>query len=126
MRKSFFKEGDIVQNGTIVAVITKIEDGKATLGKNYEVALEKLSHVEINSVSDHGIILDCNIPTRASVIAPGESIPIRRDIPYLEGVVEGKPIKSIIEENGFVLVAELQDWLSQNAPDYYLRTRIGL
>ena len=126
MRKSFFKEGDIVQNGTIVAVITKIEDGKATLGKNYEVALEKLSHVGINSGFDHSVILDCAIPMRSSVIASGESIPIRRDIPYLEGVVEGKPIKSIIEENGFVLVAELQDWLSQNAPDYYLRTRIGL
>lgn len=121
-----FKIGDIVREGTFVSSIKKIQNGKATLAKKHEADVESLSQVEINGSFDQCIVLDCVIPVRASYIAPGGQIPIRKSIPYLESSIDDKPIISIIKENGFTIVSELQDWLAQNAPDYYLRTKLGI
>lgn len=119
-----FKIGDIVREGTFVSSIKKIENGKAILAKNYEVKLEKLSQVEIYGVFDSGIVLDNVIPVRAPIIASGERIPIRKTISYLENSIDGKTIASIVKENNFTVVSELQDWISQNAPEYFLRMRV--
>ena len=121
-----FKVGDIVRKGTYVSSIKKIENEKATLAKNYEVDVKRLSHVEINGSYDRCIVLDCLIPLRASYIASGGQTPIRKSTPYLDGSTGKKSITSIIEENGFTIVSELQDWLSQNSPEFFLRTKIGL
>ena len=67
-----FKVGDIVREGTFVSSIKKIENGKATLAKNYEVDVERLAQVDINSFFDQCIVLDSVIPVRASYIGPGE------------------------------------------------------
>ena len=120
-----FKVGDIVREGTFVSSIKKIENGKATLAKNYEANVERLSHVEINGSFDQCIVLDCVIPVRASCIGPGGLTPMRKSIPYLDSSIDGKSISSIIKENGFTIVSELQDWLSQNSPDFFLRTKHG-
>lgn len=125
MKKEFII-GDIVRKGSYVASIKKIEDGKATLGKNVVVALERLSQVEINGNYDQGIILECKFPYRAPIIAPVKQIPVRKTIPYLENTIEGKSIASIIKENGFTVVSELQDWIRQNAPDFFLRKKNGI
>ena len=125
MRKEF-KVGDIVREGTFVSSIKKIENGKATLFKNNEVDLERLSQVEIFGGLDRCIVLDCIIPIRASCIAPGAQTPIRKSISYIEDSIGKKSIISIIEENGFTVVSELQDWLSQNSPEFLLRTKIGI
>lgn len=119
-----FKVGDIVCSGTFVSSIKKIENGRATLAKNYEVKLERLSQVEINGGFDAGIVLDSKIPVRASIIASSARIPIRKTISYLESSIDGKTIASIVEENNFTIVSELQDWMSQNSPDFFLRARI--
>ena len=121
-----FKEGDIVRDGTIVASIKKIVDGKAILAKNQEVMIERLSQVEINGAYDSGIVLDSIIPVRASIIAPGEKAPIRKTIPYIDSSINGRPIISIIKEHGFSFVSELQDWIAQNEPDFFLRTKTGI
>lgn len=121
-----FKEGDIVRDGTIVASIKKIVDGKAILAKNQEMMIERLSQVEINGAYDSGIVLDSIIPLRASIIAPGEKAPIRKTIPYIDSSINGRPIISIIKEHGFSFVSELQDWIAQHEPDFFLRTRIGI
>ena len=121
-----FKVGDIVREGTFVSSIKKIENGKATLAKNYEVDVERLAQVDISSFFDKCIVLDCVIPVRASYIGPGGQTPMRKSIPYLDGSIDGESIISIIKGNGFTIVSELQDWLSQNAPDYYLRTKLGI
>lgn len=118
-----FKEGDIVRDGTIVASIKKIVDGKAILAKDQEVMIERLSQVEINGAYDSGIVLDSIIPVRASIIAPGEKVPIRKTIPYIDSSINGRSIISIIKENRFSFVSELQDWIAQNEPDFFLRTR---
>ena len=67
-----FKVGDIVREVTFVSSIKKIENGKATLAKNYEVDVERLAQVDINSFFDQCIVLDSVIPVRASYIGPGE------------------------------------------------------
>lgn len=121
-----FKEGDIVRDGTIVASIKKIVDGKAILAKNQEVMIERLSQVEINGAYDSGIVLDSIIPVRASIIAPGEKVPIRKRIPYINSNINGRSIISIIKENEFSFVSELQDWIAQNEPDFFLRTKTGI
>lgn len=121
-----FKEGDIVRDGTIVASIKKIVDGKAILAKNQEVMIERLSQVEINGAYDSGIVLDSIIPVRASIIAPGEKPPIRKTIPYFDSSINGRSIISVIKENGFSFVSELQDWIAQNEPDFFLRTRTSV
>lgn len=121
-----FKEGDIVRDGTIVASIKKIVDGKAILAKNQEMMIERLSQVEINGAYDSGIVLDSIIPLRASIIAPGEKAPIMKTIPYIDSSINGRPIISIIKEHGFSFVSELQDWIAQHEPDFFLRTRIGI
>jgi hypothetical protein len=121
-----FKVGDIVRDGTFISSIKKIEDGKATLTKNYEVALERLSQVEINGNFDHNIILDCKNSVRASIVAPGRPLPIRKSILYLDDGIGEKSIMSIVEDNGFTVVSELQDWISQNEPNFFLRTKIGI
>lgn len=121
-----FKEGDIVRDGTIVASIKKIVDGKAILAKNQEMMIERLSQVEINGAYDSGIVLDSIIPVRASIIAPGEKALIRKTIPYIDSSINGRPIISIIKEHGFSFVSELQDWIAQHEPDFFLRTRIGI
>lgn len=121
-----FKEGDIVRDGTIVASIKKIVDGKAILVKDQEVMIERLSQVEINGAYDSGIVLDSIIPVRASIIAPGEKAPIRKTIPYIDSSINGRSIISIIKENGFSFVSELQDWIAHNVPDYFLRTKTGI
>ena len=120
-----FKVGDIVREGTFVSSIKKIENGKATLAKNYEANVERLSQVEINGSIDHCIVLDCVIPVSASYIGPGGQTPMRKSIPYLDSSIDGKSISSIIKENGFTIVSELQEWLSQNSPDFFLRTKHG-
>ena len=121
-----FKVGDIVREVTFVSSIKKIENGKATLAKNYEADVERLSHVEIKGSFDQCVVLDCVIPVRASYIRPGGQTPMRKSIPYKDSSIDGKSITSIIKENGFTIVSELQDWLSHNAPDYYLRTKLGI
>ena len=50
-----FVTGDIVQDGTLVSTIKRIENGHAVLTKNYEVTLERLNSVEIGSGKDNGI-----------------------------------------------------------------------
>ena len=120
-----FKVGDIVREGTFVMSIKKIENRKATLARNHEVDLESLSQVEINGGYDDEIILVCST-MRAPAVALGESIPLWKRILYKESNIEGKSIASIIEENGFTVVSELQDWMAQNAPDYILRTKVGI
>ena len=121
-----FKVGDIVREGTFVSSIKKIENGKATLAKNYEVDVERLSQVEINGSFDQRIVLDCVNPVRASYIAPGGQTPMRKSIHYLDSSIDGISIISIIKEKGFTLVSELQEWLSQNTPVYYLRNKLGI
>ena len=121
--KKEFKVGDIVREGSYVASIKKIEDGKATLGKNIVVALERLSQVEINGNYDQGIILKCKFPYRAPIIGPGKQIPVRKTIPYFENSIEGRTIASIIKENGFTVVSELQDWIRLYVPDFFLRKK---
>jgi hypothetical protein len=88
--------------------------------------IERLSQVEINGAYDSGIVLDSIIPLRASIIAPGEKAPIRKTIPYIDSSINGRPIISIIKEHGFSFVSELQDWIAQHEPDFFLRTRIGI
>ena len=88
--------------------------------------VERLSNVEIKGSFDQCIVLDCVIPVRASYIRPGGKTPMRKRIHYLDSSIDGISIISIINENGFTIVSELQDWLSQNAPDYYLRTKLGI
>ena len=121
-----FKVGDIVREGSFVSSIKKIENGKATLTKNYDANVERLSQVEINGSFDQYIVLDCVNPIRASYISPGGQTPMRKSIHYLDSSIDGISIISIIKENGFTIVSELQDWLSQNSPDYYLRTKLGI
>ena len=122
--KKEFVIGDIVQDGTLVTTIKKIENGYAVLAKNYEVPLEKLNSVEIGSGKDNRIILECE-NLRASIVSPGKSVPIRIPKPYLENWIDDKAsISSIVESEGFKYVDELQDWLRENAPDCYLRLRI--
>lgn len=122
--KRQFKVGDIVQDGTFVSSIKKIEGDSAFLTRNYEVKLEKLVPVEIRGGFDNGIVLGSTIPTRARLISPGKSVLIMKLKPYIECDVDEKSIVSIIEANGFKYIHELQDWLSHNAPDYDLRMRI--
>ena len=86
--------------------------------------MEKLVPVEIRGGFDNGIVLGSTIPTRARLISPGKSVPIMKLKPYIECDVDEKSVVSIIEANGFKYIHELQDWLSHNAPDYYLRMRI--
>lgn len=118
-----FKVGDIVQDGTFVSSIKKIEGEYAILARNYEVKLEKLEPVEIRGGFDNGIVLESIIPVRASIVAPGQSVPIRKPKPYIECEIDERTIVSIIEENGFRFIHELQDWIVQNAPDYFLGKR---
>lgn len=120
--KQSFKVGHIVQDGTFVSSIDKIEGDVALLAKNYATKLEKLTPVAIRGGFDTGIILDNIIPIRASIIAPGQKAPIRRPKSYIECDIEEETIVSIIETNGFRFIHELQDWIAQNAPDYFLRT----
>ena len=123
MKKNFVI-GDIVQDGTLVSTIKKIENGYVVLAKNYEIPLEKLDSVEIGSGKDNGIVLESS-NLRAPLVAPGKSVPIRNQKPYLENWIDDKTsISSIIESKGFKYVDELQDWLRENAPDCYLRLRI--
>ena len=123
--KEVFKEGDIVRKGTFVSSIKKIVKGKAILGDNNEVELERLSQVEICGGYDDEIILACST-MRAPAVASGEPIPLWKRIAYKGSSIEGKSIVSIIEENGFTVVSELQNWMAQNAPEFYLRTRDGI
>ena len=119
-----FKVGDIVQDGTFVSSITKIDGEMAILSKNYETKLNNLEPVEIRGGFDNGIILVSRTLPRASLIAPGKSIPIKKPKHYIESDIEGNSVKSIIERNGFKYIHELQDWLLYNVPDYYLKMRI--
>ena len=122
--KKKFVIGDIVQDGTFVSTIKKIENGYAVLGMNYEVPLERLYSVKIGSGKDNGIVLGCE-NLRASIVSPGKSVPMRNLKPYLENWVDNiTSISSIVESKGFKYVDELQDWLRENAPDCYLRLRI--
>ena len=118
-----FKVGDIVQDGTFVSSIKKIEGEYAILARIYEVKLEKLEPVEIRGGFDNGIVLESIIPVRASIVAPGQSVPIRKPKPYIECEIDERTIVSIIEENGFRFIHELQDWIAQHAPDYFLGKR---
>lgn len=121
--KKKFVIGDIVQDGTFVSTIKKIENGYA-LGMNYEVPLERLNSVKIGSGKDNGIVLECE-NLRAPIVSPGKSVPKRNLKPYLENWVDNiTSISSIVESKGFKYVDELQDWLRENAPDCYLRLRI--
>ncbi len=123
--KKKFVIGDIVQDGTLVSTIKKIESGYAVLAKNYEVPLERLNSVEIGSGKDNGIVLECE-NLRAPIVAPGKSVPIRIPKPYLENWIDGKmAILSIVQQNAFRYVDELQDWIRKNAPDYYLIKRLS-
>lgn len=122
--KQIFKVGHIVQDGTFVSSIDKIEGDMVILSKNYVTKLEKVAPVVIRGGKDSGIILDNIIPIRASIIAPGQKAPIRRQKSYIECDIEGETIVSIIETNGFRFIHELQDWIAQNAPDYFLRTKV--
>lgn len=122
--KKKFVIGDIVQDGTFVSTIKKIENGYAVLGMNYEVPLERLNSVKIGSGKDNGIVLECE-NLRASIVSPGKSVPMSNLKPYLENWVDNiTSISSIVESKGFKYVDELQDWLRENAPDCYLRLRI--
>ena len=114
------KVGDIVQDGTFVSSITKIDGETVILAKNYETKLEKLVPVEIRGGFDNRIVLENIISVRASIIAPGLGLPRRKQNPYIECDIEGRTIVSIIETNGFNYIHELQNWLLDNAPDYYL------
>ena len=122
--KENFKVGHIVQDGTFVSSIKKIEGEYVLLAKSYVTKLENVVPVEIRGGLDIGIILDNIIPVRASVLAAGQKTPIRKQNPYIECDIEGESIASIIETNGFKYIHELQDWITQNAPDYSLRLRI--
>lgn len=119
--KQKFKVGDIVQDGTFVSSIKKIENEIAFLTKNYDVTLENLTPVVIGGGFDGRIVLDSIIPMRASYVASGSAVPIRRPKHYLESSIDDIPIASIIEEHGFKYVHELQDWVAKNVPDYFLR-----
>lgn len=119
-----FKVGDIVQNGTYVSSIKKIENEIAVLAKNYEVNLEKLTPVEIGKEFDKGIVLDCVEPMRAPIVAPGTTVPLRQPKYYLNKSINGTSMVSIIEENNLRYIHELQDWIAQNASDYVLRMRV--
>lgn len=116
--------GDIVQDGTLVSSIKKIENGYAVLAKNYEVPLEKLSSVEIGSGKDSGIVLECE-NLRAPIVASRKSVPIRTSKPYLANWIDGMSILSIVQQNAFKHVDELQDWIRENAPDCYLIKRLS-
>ena len=122
--KKEFVIGDVVQDGTLVSTIKKIENGYVVLAKNYEVPLERLNSVEIGSGKDNGIVLEYE-NLRAQIVSPGKSVPIRNPKPYLENWIDDKTsISSIVESKGFKYVDELQGWLRENAPDCYLRLRI--
>lgn len=121
--KRNFKVGDIVRYGKLVSSIKRIEDGRATLVRNYEVALERLEEVEINGAFDHGIVLDSVYPLRAHIsLSSGHDLK-PKVIPYIENSIDGKTISSVIEENGFTVVTQLQDWISDNKPDFFLRMK---
>ena len=122
--KKEFVIGDIVQDGTLVSTIKKIENGYAILAKNYVVPLEKLNSVEIGSGKDSGIVLEWE-NLRAPIIAPGKSAPMHNPKPYLENEIDDKTsISFIVKSKGFKYVDELQEWLRENAPDCYLRKRV--
>ena len=122
--KKKFVIGDIVQDGTLVSIIKKIENGYAVLANNYEVPLERLNSVEIGSGKDNGIVLEC-VNLRAPIVALGKRVPIHTPKPYLKNWIDGKmSILSIVQQNSFRYVDELQDWIRENAPDYYLRKRL--
>ena len=122
--KKKFVIGDIVQDGTLVSTIKKIENGYAVLAKNYEVPMERLNSVEIGSGKDNEIVLECD-NLRAPIVASGKSVTIRTPKPYLENWIDGKiSILSIVQQNAFRYVDELQDWIRENAPDYYLIKRL--
>ena len=122
--KRKFKVGDIVQYGTFVSSIKLIEGDYAVLARNYEVELEKLNPVEIQGGFDNGIILTSIIPVRASIVAPGQSVPIRKSKCYIECEIGEKTVISIVEANGFRYIHELQDWIDQHAHDYFLCKRV--
>jgi len=123
--KKKFVIGDIVQDGTLVSTIKKIENGYAVFAKKYEVSLERLHSVKIGSGKDNGIVMECK-NLRAPIVAPRKSVPIRTPKPYLENWIDGKmSILSIVQQNGFRYVDELQDWIRENAPDYYLIKRLS-
>ena len=119
-----FRIGDIVQDGTFVSSIKSIDGENVVLARNYEVKLERLSPVEIRGGLDNGIILESVIPVRASIVAPGKSVPIRKSKPYIESEIGEKTIVSIVEANGFRYVHELQDWITLHAPEFSLRKRV--
>ena len=119
-----FKVGNIVQDGTLVSSIKKIEGEYAYLAKKYKVKLEKLVPVEIGGDFDNGIVLNSIIPIRASIVAPGKSVPIRKPKSYIECEIGETTIASIIETNGFKYIHELQDWLAKQAPDLRICKRI--
>lgn len=122
--KTRLEIGDIVQSGVLVSSIKKIENGVATLANNNEVMFEKLIPVEIGKGKDQGIILECK-NLRAPIVATGKGVPIRNPKPYLESWIDGEiSIISIVESNGFKYVDELQYRLKENAPDFFLRTKI--
>ena len=121
--KQFFKVGHIVQYGTFVASIEKIEGENVYLNNKHVTQLERLAPVKIRGGFDTWIVLDNNNPVRASITPTGESVPTRsKPKLYLESDIDGKNIVSIIETNGFRFIHELQDWIAKNAPDYFLRT----
>lgn len=122
--KENFKVGHIVQDGTFISSIEKIEGEFVFLTKNYVTKLEKITPVEILGGFDTEIILDNIIPVRASIIAPGQTTPIRKQKSYIECDIEGVTIASIVETNGFRYIHELQNWIAQNAPDYFIRLRV--
>ena len=115
-----FKVGDIVQDGTHVSSIESIEGEFAILARNYEVKLDKLSPVEIRGGFDNRIVLKSIIPVRAPIVSPGQNVPIRKPKCYIESGIDKKDIASIVDTNGFEYIHELQDWIAQNAPDYFL------
>ena len=121
--KQFFKVGHIVQYGTFVASIEKIEGENVYLNNKHVTQLERLAPVKIRGGFDTWIVLDNNNPVRASITPAGDPVPTRsKPKLYLESDIDGKNIVSIIETNGFRFIHELQDWIAKNAPDYFLRT----
>lgn len=121
--KREFKLGDIVKDGTIVSSIKAIKDGNAVLFKDCKVDINKLLPVEIEAFSCQNVILDSSIPLRAPIVPAGKSVPRWRPRPFYECSIEGKEIQSIIDENGIKYVHELQDWLSQHYPEFFLKMR---
>lgn len=119
-----FKPGDIVHNGTVITIINEIQDDVAYFSKRYYAKIGKLTPVQIRGGFDNNILLEYKEPVRASIVSSNKHVPIRRPAPYFDCDIDGEPVSSIIEKNKFQYIHQLQNWISLNAPDYYLRPRI--